>query len=72
MISADVFGIMEEYVKEKGLHEQSCNPRFPIIDFYLSVCARYPIYAIVADDLQLIDVGKLDTLEQAEMLYHIL
>ena len=68
VISDKVFEVMEQYVKEKGLHEQSCNPRFPIIDFYLSVCAKCPVQAVVADDLQLIDVGKLDTLEQAELL----
>lgn len=68
ILSDKVFDVMDGYVKEKGLHESSCNPRFPIIDFYLSVCAKYPVYAVVADDLQMIDVGKLDTLEQAERL----
>ena len=40
--------------------------RFPIIDFYLSVCHRAPIVGLVKPDLQLMDVGKLDTLHQAE------
>ena len=40
--------------------------RFPIMDFYLQQCANYPIYGVVADNLQLIDVGKLDSLTQAE------
>ena len=40
--------------------------RFPIIDFYLSVCHRRRIVGLVKDDLRLLDVGKLDTLEQAE------
>ena len=40
--------------------------RFSIIDFYLSVCHRSAIYGCVKDDLRLLDVGKLDTLEQAE------
>lgn len=40
--------------------------RFSIIDFYLSVCHRSHIVGLPKDDLQLLDVGKLDTLEQAE------
>ena len=68
ILSDKVFDVMEDYVKEKGLHEESCNPRFPIMDFYLSVCAEYPIYGVPAADLKLIDVGKLDTLAQAEEL----
>ena len=40
--------------------------RFPIIDFYLSVCHRAPIVGLVKPDLQLMDVGKLETLDQAE------
>ena len=40
--------------------------RFPIIDFYLSVCHRSHIVGLVKDDLRLLDVGKLDTLAEAE------
>ena len=40
--------------------------RFSIIDFYLSVCHRSHIVGLVKDNLRLLDVGKLDTLEQAE------
>lgn len=40
--------------------------RFPIMDFYLKACDRYPIYAAVPSALQLLDVGKLDTLAAAE------
>lgn len=40
--------------------------RFPIMDFYLSACARYPIYGAVAPELELVDVGKIDTLPEAE------
>ena len=42
--------------------------RFPIIDFYLSVCDRVVIRADVRPDLQLLDVGKLDSLSQAEAM----
>lgn len=41
--------------------------RFPIIDFYLSVCHRAPIVGLVKDDLRLMDVGKLETLDQAKI-----
>jgi NDP-sugar pyrophosphorylase family protein len=40
--------------------------RFPIMDFYLSVCADQPIYGHEAAGLRLLDVGKLDTLGEAE------
>jgi NDP-sugar pyrophosphorylase family protein len=40
--------------------------KFSIIDFYLSVCHRSRIVGLVKDDLRLMDVGKLDTLDQAE------
>ena len=40
--------------------------RFPIMDFYLQACARYPIYGVPAPDLRLLDVGKLDSLAAAE------
>jgi hypothetical protein len=36
------------------------------MDFYLSVCDTHGIYGVVAEDLHLVDVGKLDTLELAE------
>lgn len=56
-ISNAVFGVMES----EGMGE-----RFPIMDFYLKVCDRYPIYGIEPASLELIDVGKLDTLAVAE------
>ncbi|MBR1546974.1 MAG: nucleotidyltransferase family protein [Prevotella sp.] len=40
--------------------------RFPIMDFYLSACATHLIKGYEAPDLRLLDVGKLDTLDQAE------
>ncbi len=40
--------------------------RFPIMDFYLKVCADNMIQGYEAKDLRLLDVGKLDTLEAAE------
>lgn len=72
IISDRVFDVMEEYVKENGLHDESHSPRFPIIDFYLSVCAEYPIYGVHAEELNILDVGKLDSLEQASRMLDIL
>lgn len=40
--------------------------KFSIIDFYLSICNREPIYGFVPADLHLMDVGKIDTLAEAE------
>ena len=40
--------------------------RFGIIDFYLKACATHNIKSYVKDDLKLMDIGKLDTLAQAE------
>ncbi len=40
--------------------------RFPIIDFYLRHCGEKRIMAHIGHGLQLLDVGKLDSLEQAE------
>ena len=40
--------------------------RFGIIDFYLKACASHNIIGYVKDDLKLMDIGKLDTLAQAE------
>ena len=40
--------------------------KFSIIDFYLSVCHRSHIVGLVKTDLHVLDVGKLDSLEQAE------
>ena len=40
--------------------------KFSIIDFYLSVCDKEPIYGHIQPGLKLMDVGKLDTLKEAE------
>lgn len=50
-----------------GAFEQAgFTGRFPIMDFYLKACARFPIYGAVASGLQLVDVGKIETLPEAE------
>ena len=40
--------------------------KFSIVDFYLSLCAKEPIYGIPLQGLKLMDVGKLDTLTMAD------
>ena len=40
--------------------------RFSIIDFYLKVCDREAIYGHLQPGLRLLDVGKLDSLAEAE------
>ena len=40
--------------------------RFSITDFYLKACAEYPIYAAVPPGFKMVDVGKKETLSEAE------
>lgn len=56
-ISPAIFGAFEQ---------AGFSGRFPIMDFYIRECRNHPIYGVVSNDLQLIDVGKLDSLAQAE------
>lgn len=58
-----------------GIHQMSTTlmeemdtwqDKFSIIDFYLEKCATHHIKGYVQPDLRLMDVGKLDTLSQAE------
>ena len=36
------------------------------MDFYIQECANNPIYGVAAPNLRLLDVGKVDSLAQAE------
>ena len=40
--------------------------KFSIIDFYISICKDMNIKGYVQDNLNLVDVGKIDTLSLAE------
>ena len=40
--------------------------KFSIVDFYLDMCSKYIVKGYVSDNLQLVDVGKLNSLELAE------
>lgn len=55
IVSKSLIGLMDKW-----------TGKFPIMDFYLSICDQVVIRADVRHDLQLLDVGKLDSLTQAE------
>ncbi len=40
--------------------------KFPIMDFYLSLCDKVEIRCVEKENLRLLDVGKLDSLAEAE------
>ena len=46
--------------------------RFSIIDFYLKFCCNYPWRGYRKTDLRLMDVGKTDTLKEAEQFLQTL
>lgn len=51
---------------------QTWPDKFPIIDFYLDRCLERNIRGYLKSDLRLLDVGKLDTLEQANTFINTL
>lgn len=55
LLSPDIFKWMESW-----------NGKFPIMDFYLNLCGEIPIGAFNDDQLKMVDVGKIETLEKAE------
>jgi NDP-sugar pyrophosphorylase family protein len=67
IMSDKVFDLMDRYVAEKGLQgDEATGIRFPIVDFYLWTMKKAPIYGALSNDLKMLDVGKMDTLSQAE------
>lgn len=55
-LSPAVFPLMESWPE-----------RFPVMDFYLRICRDHPVYGVAAPaDRTLVDVGKIDTLSEAE------
>ncbi len=67
VLSDEVLDLMDEYVKEKELPADDVKgTKFPIMSFYMWAAARRPIYGVVAENLDFLDVGKLDTIELAE------
>lgn len=55
VLSPEIFEWMEEW-----------TGKFSIINFYLSICAKTNIRAFPAENLRLLDIGKPETLEEAE------
>ena len=56
-----------EYVKSQGMDSLAITDHgvmFGIIDFYLDQCAQHDIRGYEQHNLQLLDVGKLNTLER--------
>lgn len=51
----------------KVFDEDGWGERFSITDFYIRECDKHPIHGIVPSELRLIDVGKFETLSEAEM-----
>ena len=67
ILSDRVLALMDEYVSEKALpRDADKGTRFPIMSFYMWVAAKHPVYGAVADNLEFIDVGKLDAIKPAE------
>ena len=70
IMSDKVFDLMDQYVAERGLPvDPEAGVRFPIMSFYLWAALKMPIYGVVAENLDFLDVGKLDTLKQAEEMF---
>lgn len=40
--------------------------KFSIIDFYLTICMNHDIRGLIQPNLRLMDVGKIDTIQEAE------
>ncbi|MBK5195933.1 MAG: nucleotidyltransferase family protein, partial [Proteiniphilum sp.] len=48
---------------------QDFPDRFSIIDFYLSLCDREEIACFIPKELKMMDVGKLNSLDEAEKFF---
>lgn len=67
ILSDKVLALMEQYVAEKGLVvDEVAGVRFPIMNFYMWLASKHPVYGVVAENLNFIDVGKLDAIKPAE------
>jgi len=56
ILSPEVLALLKEMPQEK----------FSLIDFYLQVMDKVPLRAFVPTDYRMMDVGKIDQIEQAE------
>ncbi len=55
VVSPKIFELMRPY-----------PARFPIIDFYIDQCREHEINAFVPCNYRMMDIGKIDTLQEAE------
>lgn len=55
-ISDRIFSVMDEF---------GMSGKFSVIDLYLMAASRYPIYGAVQPGMRLMDVGKIETLDEA-------
>ncbi len=55
VMSPKIFDLLEEW-----------TGKFSIINFYLSICAKNNLHAYPAENLQLLDIGKPETLAKAD------
>jgi len=57
VMSDKVFALMDEYVAERGLTvDPEAGVKFPIMSFYLWAALKMPIYGVVAENLDFLDV----------------
>ena len=59
ILSPRIFDRMDRVVAEKG-------ERFSLIDLYLSICGEEILRAYVPADYRMMDVGKIDQIDEAE------
>jgi NDP-sugar pyrophosphorylase family protein len=59
VLSPDIFNWMNNFPE-----------KFSIIDFYLDIAAKTTIKGYPVEDLKIIDVGKIDSLKEAENFVH--
>lgn len=55
IFSPEIFPLMDAF-----------GDKFSIVDFYLSIANKVEIKAVVEESLQILDVGKIDSLQSAE------
>ena len=57
ILSPDVLAMLDTMKEDK----------FSLIDFYLSICEKVELKAFVPNDYRMMDVGKIDQIEEAEI-----
>ncbi len=65
IVKQSIFPLLEEYARTVNAEFE--NVKFGIIDFYLWACSRAKIKCMLQSDLNLTDVGKLNTLNSLKL-----